>query len=43
MSENALSYKAENGNDCEIMETFAEVLAMMEISPVFPTDIDISD
>jgi len=29
-------YRAENGNTCEIVDTFAEMFTMMEISRTIP-------
>jgi hypothetical protein len=33
MGEGIFTYKAENGNVCEIVDTFAETFTLMEISP----------
>ena len=32
----------QTGNACSIVDTFAEMFTAMEISPVFPFDIDIA-
>ena len=36
MGEGVFTYRAENGNVCEIVDTFAETFTVMEISPANP-------
>ena len=42
MGEGIFTYKAENGNVCKIVDTFAEMFTRLEISPansLFSADI----
>jgi len=36
MGEGVFTYRAENGNACEIVDTFAETFTVMETSPAIP-------